>query len=65
MDVTAVGYARVSTRDQSLHSQGNASTGAGASKILTDKITGKKAGRPGRAACLEYLLDDEGDVLLM
>ena len=60
-----VGYTRVSTQDQNLHSQTDALTAAGASKIFTDKITGKNAARPGLAECMTYLRDHEGDVLLV
>jgi DNA invertase Pin-like site-specific DNA recombinase len=63
--VTTVGYTRVSTQDQNLHSQTDALTAAGATKIFTDKITGKNAARPGLAECLKYLRDNEGDVLLV
>jgi DNA invertase Pin-like site-specific DNA recombinase len=63
--VTTVGYTRVSTQDQNLHSQTDALTAAGASRIFTDKITGKNAARPGLAECMKYLRDNEGDVLLV
>jgi DNA invertase Pin-like site-specific DNA recombinase len=63
--VTTVGYTRVSTQDQNLHSQTDALTAAGATKIFTDKITGKSAARPGLAECMKYLRDNEGDVLLV
>jgi DNA invertase Pin-like site-specific DNA recombinase len=63
--VTTVGYTRVSTQDQNLHSQTDALTAAGATKIFTDKITGKNAARPGLDDCLAYLRDNEGDVLLV
>lgn len=60
-----VGYTRVSTQDQNLHSQKDALSAAGASKIFTDKMTGKNAARPGLSECLDYLRDNEGDVLLV
>lgn len=63
--MTTVGYTRVSTQDQNLHSQTDALTAAGATKIFTDKITGKNAARPGLAECMKYLRDNEGDVLLV
>jgi len=63
--VAVIGYTRVSTQDQNLHSQIDALQAAGASKIFTDKLTGKNAARPGLEACLEHLRDDEDDVLLV
>lgn len=63
--MTTVGYTRVSTQDQNLHSQTDALTAAGATRIFTDKITGKNAARPGLAECMKYLRDKEGDVLLV
>jgi DNA invertase Pin-like site-specific DNA recombinase len=63
--VATVGYTRVSTQDQNLHSQTDALTAAGATKIFTDKITGKNAARPGLVECMKYLRDNEGDVLLV
>ena len=45
-----VGYTRVSTLDQNLPPQTDALTAAGATKIFTDKITGKNAARPA-ASC--------------
>jgi DNA invertase Pin-like site-specific DNA recombinase len=63
--VATVGYTRVSTQEQNLHSQTDALTAAGATKIFTDKITGKNAARPGLVECMKYLRDNEGDVLLV
>jgi DNA invertase Pin-like site-specific DNA recombinase len=63
--MATVGYTRVSTQDQNLHSQTDALTAAGATKIFTDKITGKNAARPGLVECMKYLRDNEGDVLLV
>jgi DNA invertase Pin-like site-specific DNA recombinase len=60
-----VGYIRVSTQDQSLHSQEDALRAAGATRIFTDKLTGKTATRPGLSECLAFLRDNEGDVLLV
>ncbi|KQQ18770.1 hypothetical protein ASF48_17790 [Rathayibacter sp. Leaf299] len=60
-----VGYTRVSTLDQNLHSQIDALSSAGAVKTFSDKLTGKNANRPGLTACLEFLRDDAGDVLLV
>jgi DNA invertase Pin-like site-specific DNA recombinase len=60
-----VGYARVSTLDQVLHSQVDELTAAGASRIFTDHASGKLDARPGLAAALDYLRDHEGDVLMV
>ncbi|WP_104169310.1 recombinase family protein [Cryobacterium sp. M23] len=61
--MTVVGYTRVSTQDQNLHSQTDALTAAGAEQIFTDKMSGEKAARPGLDDCLKYLRAD--DVLLV
>jgi DNA invertase Pin-like site-specific DNA recombinase len=58
-----VGYARVSTLDQNLHSQTDALTAGGAVRIFTDKLSGATTARPQLQACLEYL--NPGDVLLV
>lgn len=63
--MSIIGYTRVSTQDQNLHSQIDALESAGASKIFTDKLTGKNAARPGLDACLAFLRDNEDDVLLV
>jgi DNA invertase Pin-like site-specific DNA recombinase len=60
-----VGYARVSTLDQVLHSQVDELTAAGAGRIFTDQASGKLDARPGLAAALDYLRDHEGDVLMV
>lgn len=60
-----VGYARVSTLDQVLHSQVDELTAAGAGRIFTDHASGKLDARPGLTAALDYLRDHEGDVLMV
>lgn len=60
-----VGYARVSTLDQVLHSQMDELTAAGAGRIFTDQASGKLDARPGLTAALDYLRDHEGDVLMV
>ncbi len=50
-----VGYARVSTAEQTLALQEDALRAAGCEKICTDTIGGAKAERPGLAAALAYL----------
>ena len=59
--MTAVGYARVSTRDQNPALQHDALTAAGCIKVFTDVASGAKADRPQLAAVLDYLRP--GDVL--
>src|SRR5277367_4702610 len=55
---TQLGYASVSTADESLDQQTDALTGAGvgASRVYTDKLTGTstRQQRPGLAALLDY-----------
>ena len=58
-----IGYARVSTQDQSLDLQTEALTKAGCKKIFTDKISGSRAERPGLTKALEMLR--EGDTLIV
>ncbi|AWB50916.1 DNA invertase (plasmid) [Gemmobacter aquarius] len=56
-----IGYARVSTEDQSLDGQLDALRAAGAEKVFADKITGTARSRPE----LDRLLDQlrKGDVI--
>jgi len=58
-----IGYARVSTRDQSLDLQNEALTKAGCEKLFDDKISGSRAERPGLAKALEILR--KGDTLVV
>lgn len=58
-----IGYARVSTQDQSLDLQIDALTKAGCEKVFDDKISGSRAERPGLAVTLEMLR--EGDTLVV
>ncbi len=58
-----LGYARVSTDDQDLEGQRQRLEGAGASRIFTDKISGKTFQRPGLAALLDYARP--GDTLIV
>lgn len=56
-----IGYARVSTGDQSLDSQTDALVAAGAAKLFADKISGSKRERPELDKMLDQLRD--GDVV--
>lgn len=56
-----IGYARVSTRDQSLESQVDALVAAGAMKVFQEHASGATQARPRWQACLEYL--QPGNVL--
>jgi len=58
-----IGYARVSTQDQSLDLQREALVKAGCQKVFEDKISGSRAERPGLAKALEMLR--EGDTLVV
>ena len=56
-----IGYARVSTDDQSLDSQADALSAAGAERVFADKISGSRRARPELDRMLEQLRD--GDVV--
>lgn len=58
-----IGYARVSTQDQSVELQRDALAKAGCKKVFTDKISGAQAERPGLSKALEILRD--GDTLIV
>jgi DNA invertase Pin-like site-specific DNA recombinase len=58
-----LGYARVSTLEQTLVLQQDELTTAGCEKILTDTISGAKAERPGLTKALEQLR--AGDTLVV
>lgn len=58
-----IGYARVSTQDQSLELQREALVKAGCKKVYTDKLSGAQANRPGLSKTLEILR--EGDTLVV
>ncbi len=50
-----IGYARVSTTGQLLDRQQHARAEAGCLRVFAGKLSGKNAGRPELAACLDYL----------
>ncbi|WP_299902590.1 recombinase family protein [uncultured Ruegeria sp.] len=58
-----IGYARVSTDDQSLDSQTDALSVAGAEKVFADRISGSRRARPELDKMLEQLRD--GDVIIV
>ncbi|WP_449597395.1 recombinase family protein [Nonomuraea endophytica] len=58
-----IGYARVSTRGQSLDRQIDALTGAGCRRVFADKKSGKNALRPELQACHAFLTP--GDTLIV
>jgi DNA invertase Pin-like site-specific DNA recombinase len=58
-----VGYARVSTSDQSMDLQIDSLKIAGCERIFEEKISGKKSDRPELTRCLEYLRS--GDTLVI
>jgi DNA invertase Pin-like site-specific DNA recombinase len=58
-----IGYARVSTPDQSIDLQEDALRGAGCERIVTDVASGARAGRSGLAEALEYAR--KGDTLVV
>lgn len=58
-----IGYARVSTREQTLNLQQDALQKAGCEKVYSDEISGVKAERPGLQQALEYVRT--GDTLVV
>src|SRR5436190_3310914 len=58
-----IGYARVSTQDQTLNLQKDALEKLGCTKIFTDTASGAKAERTGLNEALEYVR--EGDTLVV
>src|SRR5437868_14812344 len=58
-----IGYARVSTQEQTLNLQKDALEKIGCSKIFTDTISTAKPERPGLTEALEYVR--EGDTLVV
>src|SRR5260370_21342312 len=58
-----IGYARVSTSDQTLHLQNDALEKIGCTKIFTDTISGATTERQGLDEALSYVR--EGDTLVV
>ena len=59
-----IGYARVSTEDQSLDLQLDALEQRGCTRVFTEKVSGKTKDRPQLEAMLGYLRDDEDTVVI-
>lgn len=62
--MSRIGYARVSTKDQSLDMQLDALKDAGCIKIFSEKISGTRSSRPQFDAMLDYLRDGEDTVVV-
>lgn len=58
-----IGYARISTSDQSTDLQRDALLAAGCTRIFSDEMSGSRADRPGLSQALEYAR--EGDTLVV
>lgn len=58
-----IGYARISTKNQSINLQEDALKSAGCKEIYTDIASGSKSQRPGLDSALAYLR--EGDTLVV
>jgi DNA invertase Pin-like site-specific DNA recombinase len=58
-----VGYARVSTQDQTLALQKDALERAGCERVFTDTLSGATPERPGLTEALEYARS--GDILVV
>jgi len=54
-----IGYSRVSTVDQTLDQQNFALEAAGVTKVFSDTISGARDDRPGLAALLDYVREDD------
>ncbi|MCU7836541.1 MAG: recombinase family protein [gamma proteobacterium symbiont of Taylorina sp.] len=61
--MSIIGYARVSSRGQSLEIQMDKLNHHGCDTIYSEKLTGTTADRPELKACLEYLR--KGDILVI
>jgi len=61
--MVTVGYARVSTREQSADSQADVLEAAGCARVFVDHASGTLARRPALTEALSYLRD--GDTLVV
>ena len=62
-DVMLIGYARVSTRDQTTELQTEALSAAGCERVFEDQTSGSREDRPGLSSALDYLRT--GDTLVV
>src|SRR4051794_5633502 len=60
-----IGYARVSTQDQSLDLQTDALKAAGCERVFTEKASGSRGDRPKLAEALAFARDNKGDTLVV
>jgi DNA invertase Pin-like site-specific DNA recombinase len=58
-----IGYARISTEEQTLNLQLDALKAAGCDQVFTDRVSGARAERPGLTTALGHLRD--GDTLVV
>jgi len=63
LNIIIIGYARVSTLDQNLDRQTDALNDAGAVKLFTEKVTGRKSDRPELMRMVEH--QREGDIVVI
>lgn len=61
--MATIGYARISTSDQSTDLQRDALLAAGCTRIFSDEMSGARADRPGLQQALDYVR--EGDTLVV
>src|SRR3954449_11591002 len=54
-----IGYARISTLDQTLHLQQDALSAAGCEQLYTDTVSGSVTERPGLTQALSHLRPDD------
>jgi len=60
-----IGYARVSTQDQTPDLQSDALRAAGCQRIFTEQASGAQRDRPQLKAALDYARDGAGDMLVV
>ena len=60
-----IGYARISTQDQTPDLQSDALHAAGCQRIFTEQASGAQRDRPQLKAALDYARDGAGDMLVV
>lgn len=60
-----IGYARISTQDQTPDLQSDALRAAGCQRIFTEQASGAQRDRPQLKAALDYARDGAGDILVV